>query len=122
MPLSSLHSPSCYVPLLFVLYLPYFSKSFTTETNTLAMVLSNPKMAHLLAFFSKNMEMFVVTKAIKKWRQYLIGSLRNLISQTIQTAEQQKWASKLQGYHFEIFYKPGKANVVADSLSRPPIC
>jgi hypothetical protein len=73
-------------------------------------------------------EMFAITESVKKWRQYLIGrhfhiytdqkSLRNLLVQTIQTPEQQKWASKLQGFSFDIFYKPGKSNLVADALSR----
>lgn len=38
--------------------------------------------------------------------------------QTIQTLEQQKWAAKLQGFHFDIHYKPGKANQVADAINR----
>jgi hypothetical protein len=73
-------------------------------------------------------EMFAITEAIKKWRQYLIGrhfhiftdqkSLKSLLVQTIQTTEQQKWTSKLQGFIFDIFYKPGKTNLVADALSR----
>jgi len=73
-------------------------------------------------------EMYVVTEAVKKWRQYLIGqqfhiftdqrSLKDLLLQKIQTLEQQKWASKLQGFNFEIFYKPGKHNQVVDALSR----
>ena len=44
-------------------------------------------------------------------------SLNTLLSQTIQTPEQQKWTTKLQGYDFEILYKPGKQNIVADALS-----
>jgi hypothetical protein len=44
--------------------------------------------------------------------------LRIVHQQTIQTPEQQKWAAKLQGFSFEIFYKPGKSNLVADALSR----
>jgi len=44
-------------------------------------------------------------------------SLNTLISQTIQTPEKQKWTTKLQGYDFEILYKPGKQNIVADALS-----
>jgi len=36
----------------------------------------------------------------------------------IQTPEQQFYLSKLSGYHYEIQYRPGKFNVVADALSR----
>ncbi|WJX73966.1 hypothetical protein P8452_57684 [Trifolium repens] len=125
-----------------VIVLPDFSKLFVVETDASAVairaVLSEE--GHPLAFFSKKMcprmqaasvyvrEMYAITEAVKKWRQYLIGrhfhiftdqkSLKNLLVQTIQTPEQQKWASKLQGFSFEIFYKPGKSNQVADALSR----
>ncbi|XP_058757457.1 uncharacterized protein LOC131630720 [Vicia villosa] len=125
-----------------VLALPDFTKKFIIETDAsgvaIGAVLSQD--GHPIAFFSRKMcprmqaasvyvrEMFAVTEAVKKWRQYLIGqqfhiytdqkSLRNLLLQRIQTPEQQKWASKLQGFNFEIFYKPGKSNLVADALSR----
>lgn len=61
-------------------------------------------------------EMFAITQAVSKWRQYLLRckftiftdqqSLRNLTNQTIQTPEQQKWLSKLVGYDFQIIYRP----------------
>ncbi|XP_058733853.1 uncharacterized protein LOC131605523 [Vicia villosa] len=127
-----------------VLSLPDFSKIFVVETDASAVaigaVLSQD--GHPLAFFSKKLchrlqaasvyarEMYAITEAVKKWRQYLIGrhfhiftdqkSLKNLLVQTIQTPEQQKWAAKMQGFSFEIFYKPGKTNSVADALSRKP--
>lgn len=47
-------------------------------------------------------------------------SLKSLLTQTIQTPEQQKWLTKLVGYHYEIHYKPGRENVVAYALSRMP--
>jgi hypothetical protein len=36
----------------------------------------------------------------------------------ISSQEQQKWVTKLFGYDYEIIYKKGKDNVVADALSR----
>ncbi|XP_019460022.1 PREDICTED: uncharacterized protein LOC109359783 [Lupinus angustifolius] len=32
--------------------------------------------------------------------------------------KQQRWATKLQGFHYEIFYKHGRDNRVVDALSR----
>lgn len=73
-------------------------------------------------------EMFAITQAVSKWRQYLLGriftiytdqqSLNNLTNQTIQTPEQHKWLSKLVGFDFQILYRPRKLNQAADALSR----
>nr|GEU53767.1 hypothetical protein [Tanacetum cinerariifolium] len=59
--------------------------------------------------------------------QYLLGrkfrvftdqhSLKHLLNQRVQTPDQHKWITKLLGYDFEIHYKPGKDNRVADALS-----
>jgi len=125
-----------------ILVLPDFSKPFHGETDafavTIGVILSQE--GHPLGFFSRKMcsrmqqssvyvcELFAITEAVKKWRQYLVGrhfkiftdqkSLKELLTQTIQTPEQQKWAVKLQGFSFDIHYKPGNPNLVADALSR----
>ncbi|KAL4368203.1 hypothetical protein GQ457_05G027960 [Hibiscus cannabinus] len=125
-----------------ILSLPQFDKEFYIETDVsgsgIGAVLTQD--GKPLAYFSKklsprmqsastyNREMFAITQAVGKWRQYLVGrrfviltdqrSLRELNQQTIQTPEQQRWLSKLMGYDFEIRYRPGKLNNVADALSR----
>jgi hypothetical protein len=118
----------------------------TTDASLTAVGAVLSKNSKPLAFFSKKLnprlsassthvrELYAVTEAIKKWRQYLLGStfkiftdhksLKSLMTQTIQIPEQQKWLTKNLGYTYEIHYKPGKENVVADALSRvqePPI-
>ncbi|XP_058753077.1 uncharacterized protein LOC131626262 [Vicia villosa] len=125
-----------------VLTLPDFTKEFTIETDAsgvaIGAVLSQE--GHPIAYFSKKLcprmqassvyvrEMFAITESVKKWRQYLLGqrfhiytdqkSLRDMLLQRIQTPEQEKWTAKLQGFDFEISYKPGRSNLVADALSR----
>jgi hypothetical protein len=44
-------------------------------------------------------------------------SLKYFLEQPISSPEQQKWVTKLFGCDYEIIYKKGKDNVVADSLS-----
>ena len=73
-------------------------------------------------------EMFAIVQAIRTWRPYLLGrkfyiqtdqhSLKYLLEKRIVTPEQQKWVSKLLGYDYEITYKLGRENFVADALSR----
>ena len=45
-------------------------------------------------------------------------SLKQFLEQRLSSEEQQKWVTKMLGYEFEIIYKKGKLNVVADALSR----
>lgn len=97
---------------------------------------------HPLAYFSKNLgprllhastyirELHAIVAAIRRWRQYLLGrpftiltdhkSIRELMTQVIQTPEQHYYLSKLLRYDYSIQYKPGASNVVADALSRTP--
>ncbi|CAL1403011.1 unnamed protein product [Linum trigynum] len=72
-------------------------------------------------------EMQAIITAVQMWRSYLLGqkfhiytdhqSLRNLLEQRVSTPDQHKWVSKLLGYDYEIHYRPGPSNVVADGLS-----
>ena len=72
--------------------------------------------------------MLEILHALKKWRPYLMGrhfkvktnhdSLKHILEQILSSAKQQKWVTKMLGYDFEIIYKNGKLNVVADALSR----
>lgn len=41
-----------------------------------------------------------------------------MLEQRITTQNQQNWLAKLLGYDFEIIYKTGSSNKVADALSR----
>jgi hypothetical protein len=72
--------------------------------------------------------MIAILHELKKWRPYLIGryfkvkidhdSLKYFLEQRLSSEEQQKWVTNILGYDFEIIYKKGKQNVVADALSR----
>ena len=44
--------------------------------------------------------------------------LKHLLEQRLSSEEQQKWVTKMLGYDFEIIYKKGKLNFIADALSR----
>ena len=73
-------------------------------------------------------EMIDILEAIRIWRPYLLGrrfriitdqrSLKYLLEQRISTPEQQRLLVKLLGFDYDIVYRPGRENSVADSLSR----
>ncbi|KAI3750014.1 hypothetical protein L2E82_20638 [Cichorium intybus] len=75
-----------------------------------------------------DLELAVVVLALKLWRHYLYGvkfkiytdhkSLKYLFDQKELNMRQQRWMDLLKDYDCEILYHPGKANVVADALSR----
>ena len=75
-------------------------------------------------------EMLVVLLAVKKWNSYLVGrhfqiktdhqSLKFLLDQQTTTLAQQLWVTKMMGYDYEVVYRSGKSNTVADILSWKP--
>ena len=75
-------------------------------------------------------ELFAITTAIKKWRQYLLGqcftilidhrNLKELLTQVIQTPKQHMYLARLMGYDYTIQYRARNHNQAADALSRLP--
>ncbi|CAJ0635170.1 10597_t:CDS:2, partial [Entrophospora sp. SA101] len=73
-------------------------------------------------------ELLAIVHAIKLWRPYLEGqrftvitdhaSLEYIKSQTNLSRRQARWLEVLQATDFDVKYRPGKTNVVADALSR----
>jgi hypothetical protein len=75
-----------------------------------------------------DLELAAVVHALKIWRHYLLGnichiytnhkSLKYIFTQSELNMRQRRWLELIKDYELEIHYHPGKANVVADALSR----
>ena len=83
---------------------------------------------HELNYPTHDLEMAAVIFALKIWRHYLYGekceiytdhkSLQYIQQQRDLNLKQRRWVELLKDYDCRILYHPGKANVVADALSR----
>jgi hypothetical protein len=75
-----------------------------------------------------DLELAVVIHALKIWRHYLMGnhcniftdheSLKYIFTQSDLNMRQRRWLELIKDYDLEVHYDPGKANVVADVLTR----
>jgi hypothetical protein len=78
------------------------------------------------------LELAAVVHALKIWCHYLLGntchiytdhkSLKYIFTQSELNMRQQRWLELIEDYDLEVHYHPGKANVVADALSRKSQC
>ncbi|GJS92173.1 putative reverse transcriptase domain-containing protein [Tanacetum coccineum] len=83
---------------------------------------------HEKNYTTHDLELGAVVFALKMWRHYLYGtkctvftdhkSLQHILDQKDLNMRQRRWLELLSDYDCEIRYHPGKANVVADALSR----
>ncbi|GKB50433.1 putative reverse transcriptase domain-containing protein, partial [Tanacetum coccineum] len=83
---------------------------------------------HEKNYTTHDLELGAVVFALKMWRHYLYGtkcvvftdhkSLQHILDQKELNMRQRRWLELLSDYDCEIRYHPGKANVVADALSR----
>ena len=83
---------------------------------------------HEKNYLIHDLELVVVVFSLKIWRHYLYGvlmdvftnhkSLQYVFTQKELNLRQRRWLELLKDYDMSILYHPGKANVVADALSR----
>ncbi|WVZ70752.1 hypothetical protein U9M48_019394 [Paspalum notatum var. saurae] len=82
----------------------------------------------VIAYASRRLRKHELLCMLKIWRHYLFGnkceiytdhkSLKYIFTQNELNMRQRRWLELIKDYDLEIHYHPGKANVVADALSR----
>jgi ribonuclease HI len=83
---------------------------------------------HKLNYPTHDLELAAIVHALKIWRHYIMGtkcqvytdhkSLKYRFTQKDLNLKQRRWLELIKDYDLEIHYHPGKANLVADALSR----
>ena len=86
---------------------------------------------HEINYPTHDLELAAIVFTFKIWRHYLYGekcfiyidnkSLKYLPSQRELNLRQRRWLELIKDYDCVIDYHPGKANVVADALSRKSV-
>lgn len=119
---------------------------FTVETDAsdFAIGATLSQLGRPVAFFSRTLscceqrhtavekEAYAIVEALKKWRHYLVGRHFKLITDQksvsfmfnnntankIKNEKIKRWQLELSCYKYDIIYRPGRENAVADTLSR----
>ena len=87
---------------------------------------------HEVNYPTHDLELATVVHALKIWRHYLLGnvchiytdhkSLKYIFTQLELNMRQRRCLELIKDYNLDVHYHPGKANVVADALSRKSHC
>lgn len=125
---------------------PDFSKEFelTTDASNYAIGAVLSQEDKPITFISRTLnkteetyaanekEMLAIIWALHSLRNFLYGArkvkiftdhqpLTYALSNKNTNAKMKRWKAILEEYNYELKYKPGKTNIVADTLSRPPL-
>jgi len=125
-----------------VLSLPDHSKPFEVHTDASDFAIGGVLMqdGHPIAYESRKLndterrytvqekEMTAIIHCLRVWRHYLLGSKFVIMTDNVAISyfqtqkklspKQARWQDFLAEFDYTLEYKPGKANVVADALSR----
>ncbi|GAA48338.1 retrovirus-related Pol polyprotein from transposon opus [Clonorchis sinensis] len=115
-----------------------------TDASDVAIAASLSQNHRPVAFFSRTLnsseknhsaiekEAYAIVESIRKWRHYLLGRPFKLITDQrsvtfmygggqkgkVKNDKIQRWRIELSEYKYDVIYRPGKDNHVADTLSR----
>jgi hypothetical protein len=98
------------------------------QNNRVIAYASRALRPHEQNYPTHDLELAAVIHALKIWRHHLMGtkcniytdhkSLKYIFTQADLNMRQRRWLELIKDYDLEVHYHPGKANVVADALSR----
>jgi hypothetical protein len=98
------------------------------QENRVIAYASQALRSHEKNYPTHDFELAAVVHALKLRRHYLMGnrcniytdhkSLKYIFTQSDLNMRQRRWLELIKDYELDVHYHPGKANVVADALSR----